>query len=150
MNPKTPPTAATILPSNQTPDFLDIVTALAHWKFPGKFDGVVGIASGGLVPAALVAQHLRVGLKTISISYRNTVNEPQFAQPKVISAVPGLGGWKRVLLVDDVWYSGKSWDTARAHLPKRIEILPFVLQGDVEFALFRGPAHFVRWPWSAA
>ena len=130
-------------------DFQAIVAKLAAWKFPEGIDGVVAIASEGIVPGALVAQRLGVGLKTITVSYRNEINEPQFAQPRVLSNVPGLGGWRRVLLVDDVYVTGKSWQAARDHLPGTVEVLPFVLKGDVEFALIRGGSRFVHWPWHA-
>ena len=133
----------------KAPSFKEIVTALAAWSFPADIDGVVAIATGGIVPGALVAQRLGVDLKTIAIAYRNAINEPQFAQPKLISSVPGLGAWRRVLLVDDFFLSGRSWDAARAHLPKQVEVLPFVLIGEVDFALFRGPLNVSRWPWSA-
>lgn len=135
--------------STHIPDFQGILAALAGWKFPEKIDGVVAIATGGIVPGALVAQRLGVGLKTITISYRNEINEPQFAQPKLVSSVPGLGGWRRVLLVDDLYLSGKSWDTARSHLPPGVEVMPFVLVGEVDFALFRRAGGAVRWPWTA-
>ena len=135
--------------SDRSPDFLEITAALTAWKFPDKIDGVVAIASGGIVPGALVARQLGVGLKTITISYRNEVNEAQFAAPKLTSSVPGLGGWRRVLLVDDAYLSGKSWETARAHLPKSVEVIPFVLRGNVDFALFRSASAFVQWPWNA-
>ena len=38
--------------------FRDITDRLEHWRFPEHLDGVVGIAAGGVVPAALVAQRL--------------------------------------------------------------------------------------------
>ena len=143
------PTPVSSARASRTPSFKEIVTALAAWRFAEGIDGVVAIASGGIVPGALVAQRLGVDLKTITINYRNEINEPQFAQPKLVSSVPGLGSWRRVLLVDDVFLSGKSWDAARAHLPQSVEVLPFVLRGDVDFALFRGAAGFGLWPWSA-
>ena len=128
-------------------DFKKIVAALAAWKFPDAIDGVVAIANDGIVPGVLVAQHLRVGLKTITIHYRNDANETQFMQPQLTSSVPGVGGWKRILLVDDVWLTGKSWQAARDHLPKNAEVFPFVFMGDVDHALFRSPAKSVEWPW---
>jgi adenine/guanine phosphoribosyltransferase-like PRPP-binding protein len=131
-------------------DFQDLVARLAAWKFPEGIDGVVAIASEGIVPGVLVAQRLGVGLKTITVSYRDEINEPQFAHPKVLSSVPGLGDWRRVLLVDDVWVTGKSWKAAREHLPAAADVLPFVLSGDVDFALIRGSEGFVRWPWHPA
>lgn len=130
-----------------TPKFEEITARIARWSFPAGIDGVVGIAHGGVVPAALVAQHLGLGLKLIAVNYRNAVNEPQFAEPRLVSEVPGLGAWKRVLLVDDSYLSGKSWNAARAMLPKSIEVLPFVLTGKVEFALFPELKYNGEWPW---
>ena len=127
--------------------FTDIIARLAAWKFPAGIDGVVGIASGGVVPAALVAQRLGVELKLIALNYRDEANEPRFAEPKLLSRVPDLGGWRRILLVDDVYVSGKSWHAARAALPPEIEVLPFVLKGKVDFALIRDVDGCVQWPW---
>ena len=131
------------------PTFEEITLRLAQWQFPAGIDGVVGIAAGGVVPAALVAQRLGVGLRVLALSYRNAVNAPQFAEPHLVSDVPGLGAWKRVLLVDDFYISGKSWHAARAVLSRKVEVLPFVLTGDVDFALFRDPKGCPEWPWQA-
>lgn len=127
--------------------FTDITSRLAAWKFAAGVDGVVGIASGGVVPAALVAQRLGVELKVIALNYRDEQNEPRFAEPKLMSSVPALGTWQRILLVDDVYVSGKSWHTARALLPRDVEVLPFVLKGKVDFALIRDVDGCVQWPW---
>ncbi|MES2696051.1 MAG: phosphoribosyltransferase family protein [Verrucomicrobiota bacterium] len=127
--------------------FEDIAARLGAWGFPEGIDGVVGIASGGTVPAALVAQRLGVGLKVIALNYRDNANEPRYAEPRVLSRVPELGTWRRVLLVDDVYVSGKSWHAARALLPAEVEVLPFVLKGKVDFALIRDVEGCVQWPW---
>ena len=125
----------------------DITRRLAVWRFPERLDAVVGIASGGIVPAALVAAHLGVEMKLIALNYRDEANEPRYAEPKLLSRVPDLGGWRRVLLVDDVFVSGKSWSAARAQLPTDVEVMPFVLKGQVDFALIRDVDGCVQWPW---
>lgn len=130
-------------------DFTTLTTRLAAWTFPSGIDGVVGIASGGVVPAALVAQRLGVGLKVIALNYRDDANEPRFAEPRLLSHVPDLGTWRSVLLVDDVYVSGKSWHAARRLLPASVDVLPFVLKGKVEFALIRDVEGCVQWPWKA-
>jgi xanthine phosphoribosyltransferase len=127
--------------------FEDIAARLARWSFPADIDGVVGIASGGVVPAALVAQRLGVGLKVIALNYRDEANQPRHAAPQLLAAVPELGNWRRVLLVDDVYVSGSSWRMARSLLPAEVEVLPFVLKGRVEFALIRDVEGCVQWPW---
>jgi hypoxanthine phosphoribosyltransferase len=86
-------------------------------------------------------------MKVIALNYRDEANEPRYDEPKLLSAVPDLGAWKRVLLIDDVYVSGKSWQAARALLPDRIEVLPFVLKGKTDFALIRDVDGCVQWPW---
>ncbi len=125
----------------------DIVARLQRWKFPESLDGVVGIASGGVVPAALVAQHLGLGLKIVAVNYRDESNAPRFDEPRPLAPAPDLGAWQRVLLVDDVWVSGKSWNKTRSLLPPDIKVLPFVLKGSTEFALIRDIEGCVHWPW---
>lgn len=127
--------------------FTDLTRRLAAWKFPAGLEGVVGIASGGVVPAALVAQRLGLGLKVIALNYRDETNEPRFAAPRLLSAVPDLGAWRRVLLVDDVYVSGQSWHAARDLLPREVEVLPFVMKGKTDFALIRDLDGCVQWPW---
>jgi uncharacterized protein len=129
--------------------FTDITARLARWKFPPGVDGVVAIASGGVVPAALVAQRLGVEMRVIALNYRDEANEPRFAEPQLLSSVPDLGAWRRVLLIDDVYVSGKSWHAARARLPQEVEVLPFVLKGKTEFALIRDIEGCVQWPWKS-
>ncbi|HRI81388.1 MAG TPA: phosphoribosyltransferase family protein [Opitutaceae bacterium] len=127
--------------------FEDIIRRLRAWPFPVGIDGVVGIATGGIVPAALVAQQLGVGLKLIALNYRDEANEPRHTAPRLLAPVPDLGAWRRVLLVDDVHVSGRSWQAARACLPAEIEVLPFVLKGRADFALIRDIEGCVQWPW---
>jgi xanthine phosphoribosyltransferase len=127
--------------------FEDVVRRIAAWRFPDGIDGVVGIASGGVVPAALVAQRLGVGLKVMALNYRDENNAPRQAAPLLLSTVPDLGDWRRVLLVDDVYVTGSSWRMARALLPATTEVWPFVLKGKTDFALIRDIEGCVQWPW---
>lgn len=127
--------------------FTEITARLAAWTFPAGIDGVVGIASGGVVPASLAAMRLGVDLKVIALNYRDDANLPRFAEPKLLAPVPELGSWRRVLLVDDVYVSGKSWHAARRLLPAAVEVLPFVMKGKVDFALIRDVDGCVQWPW---
>jgi adenine/guanine phosphoribosyltransferase-like PRPP-binding protein len=137
-----------MLSDDMTPVTLkDILDRLTRWPFPEKLDGVVGIAAGGVVPAALVAQRLGLEMKIVALNYRDEANVPRFSEPRLLSAVPDLGSWRRVLLVDDVYVSGKSWHTARAALSADVEVLPFVFKGAVEFALIRDIEGCVQWPW---
>jgi len=69
-------------------------------------DVVYGIATGGVVPASLVAFRLGVPLELIAINYRREDNSPQRPTPELLapSRPPARGA--RVLLVDDVLATG--------------------------------------------
>jgi adenine/guanine phosphoribosyltransferase-like PRPP-binding protein len=127
--------------------FSDITGRISKWIFPERIDVVVGIATGGIVPAALAAMRLGVDMKLLALNYRDDENEPRYEEPKLLSSVPDLGSSGRVLLVDDVYVSGKSWNAARRLLPTGIEVFPFVLKGRVDFALIRDVDGCVQWPW---
>jgi uncharacterized protein len=125
----------------------DISRRLRAFPFPSGIDGVVGIASGGVVPAALVAHHLGVELRVIALNYRDDANVPRHEAPRLLGPAPDVAGWRRILLVDDVWVSGATWQAARAALPVELEVLPWVIKGRVDFALIRDVEGCVQWPW---
>ena len=127
--------------------FKDIAGRLARWPFPERLDGVVGIALGGVVPAALVAQRLGLEMQVVALNYRDESNKPRHPEPRLLGPVPDLGDWRRVLLVDDVYVTGRTWKAARGLFPPGLEVLPFVLKGKADFALIRDIDGCVRWPW---
>jgi hypoxanthine phosphoribosyltransferase len=73
-----------------------------------EFDLILGIARGGLIPTALLAQALSVrDILTAAVMFyegEETLPEPVFLQ---FPPDPLLFG-KRVLVVDDVWDSGRT------------------------------------------
>ena len=86
----------------------------------GPFSGIVAIARGGLVPAAIVARELNLRrIECVSvISYRHTVQE---GEPKIIKplapeilAKKGAG----ILIIDDLVDTGATARAIRALLPE--------------------------------
>src|SRR5688572_24031539 len=49
--------------------FSDITGRIAKWIFPERIDAVLAIATGGVVPGALVAMRLGVELRLIALNY---------------------------------------------------------------------------------
>lgn len=79
-----------------------------------QFDKIVGIARGGLVPAAIVARELSIrNVDNVSIaSYEGKVQ----GQPRIIKALDGDG--EGVLVVDDLTDTGVTARLVRELLPK--------------------------------
>lgn len=80
----------------------------------GPFEGVVAIARGGLVPAAIVARELEIRLvDTICVS---TYDHKDMGDSQVLKSVSGKGeGW---LIVDDLVDTGRTARIVRDMLPK--------------------------------
>ncbi len=87
---------------------LSLVRRLAESLREEEFDLLLGIARGGLIPTALLAQALSVrDILTAAVMFyegEETLPEPVFLQ---FPPDPLLLG-KRVLVVDDVWDSGRT------------------------------------------
>ncbi|NIP17276.1 MAG: hypothetical protein GWM87_03280 [Xanthomonadales bacterium] len=113
-------------------------------------DAVVGIQTGGRIPATLLSFHLGLPLYMLPINFRDEDNNPRFDEPRVLGACDDLPpDGCRVLLVDDVSVSGKTMDMARQLLPGR-DITTFVLKGQGDLVLFPEIKPCVNWPWLSA
>lgn len=109
-------------------------------------DWVVGIATGGIVPASLAAFHLERPLTLLAINFRAEDNTPRHDAPVVLGEVALPPAPQRILLVDDVSVSGRTFETARAVLAGH-EIVTLALKGRADIVLFPEVASCVNWPW---
>jgi uncharacterized protein len=110
-------------------------------------DLVIGIGSGGVVPAAVIAFYLKVDFSIITINYRDENNDPRHEIPAVINRPDGpFPSGKKILLVDDVSVSGKTLHTASDLLAGN-QVLTLTLKGKADFVLFPEIRDCVKWPW---
>lgn len=127
--------------------FSEISERLRGLTLP-EVDVVVGIATGGTVPASLLAHQLGLPLALLRINYRAEDNSPQRPAPTLLEPPPPLGGARRALLVDDVSVSGATLEAARAALPG-VEVTTLTLKGRADLVVFPEVASCVAWPWKA-
>jgi uncharacterized protein len=108
---------------------------------------VIGIGTGGIVPASLVAFHLHAELKIIVLNYRDERNEPIGDNPEIIHLPDDFDLTdKRILLVDDVSVSGKTMQKGLELLaPYNVKTLTF--KGKADYVLFPEIKECVQWPW---
>ena len=125
--------------------FDEIAARLAALDLP-DVDLVVGIASGGTVPAGLAAYRLGVPLTLLTINYRDRDNRPRRPTPELLADAP-LPTGRRVLLVDDVSVSGATLDLAKALLAGN-EVTTLVLKGRGDHVAFPDVGSCVVWPWA--
>lgn len=111
-------------------------------------DQVIGIAKGGVVPAALAAYQLEKPLSTLTINYRAEDNTPQREAPALLTPFqqPITNHGQHILLVDDVSVTGQTLDLALSLLAG-FRITTLVLKGIADIVLFPEIDQCVLWPW---
>lgn len=126
--------------------FSEISARLRSLSLP-ETDLVIGIGTGGIVPASLVAFHLGCELQVITLNYRDENNTPRYENPVVVNMpeMPSLQG-KRILLVDDVSVSGKTLHEALLHF-QGLQIKTLTMKGKADYVLFPEIQDCVKWPW---
>lgn len=108
-------------------------------------EAVVGIASGGVVPASLVAYELALPLYLLCINYRAADHRPQRPAPALL-APPPPGLPAQLLLVDDVAVSGQTLACAKQQLAGHV-VTTLVFKGRADIVLFPELDSCVAWPW---
>lgn len=126
-------------------EFDTISQAIRLVDFP-KVDLVIGVAEGGIVPAALIAHQLNLPMQLLKINYRAADNSPQRPEPTLLLEPPTLPDHRKILLVDDVSVSGKTLDLARRILQNN-QVITFTLKGKADIVLFPEISACVNWPW---
>jgi uncharacterized protein len=110
-----------------------------------RFEAVVAIAQGGVIPAALIQQEWGVPMAIVHINYRDHENKPRFADAKLLEEGPPPFLGKKVLLVDDVSRTGRTLARAREYLAGST-MKTFLTNGEADFRLYQTD-ECLRMPW---
>lgn len=133
------------MPERVTIPLLEISRRIKGLALP-KVDVVVGIATGGIAPASIIAHQFDRPLAILHINFRAIDNSPQREFPTLLREMPHIIG-ERVLLVDDVSVTGATLGFAMSLLQDR-QVTTLVLKGKGDIVLFPAVATCVNWPWS--
>jgi len=125
--------------------FQKIAERLKQTPLP-EVDVVIGIGSGGIVPASMAAFHLGAELQVMVLNYRDEQNTPRFSEPRVLQKPGGELRGKRILLVDDVSVSGKTMNKALEQL-EGLDVKTLAMKGKADYVLFPEIIECVQWPW---
>ncbi len=100
-----------------TPEFLnwqDVERLMAHLlpQLTGKYDALLMITRGGIVPGGLIAEALDIRyILTAAVEFPNT-GEPRMAWPTFLQfPSDALLKGKEILVVDDIWENGRTIST---------------------------------------
>lgn len=123
----------------------EIIKRLKSLDFPQKFDLVVGIARGGIVPAYLAASYLNLPLELVWINFRDRHHQPKWGKPKLIKQMDFEYKNQKILLVDDRTNSGKTFQLAKRLLAGAQNVATLAINGRADYRLFE--ENCFKMPW---
>jgi hypoxanthine phosphoribosyltransferase len=129
-------------------EFYQRLNAALAWIQSEKFEAIVAVANGGIMPAALLHEELGLPMGVVQINYRDPENKPRYPEARLLEAGPAPFPGKKVLIVDDVSRSGRTLARAREFLSASM-VKTFLLNGEADFSLYRTP-ECLRMPWKRA
>lgn len=114
-------------------------------EFKEKFDLIVAIANGGIIPAALLNQRLNIEIQLLKLNLRDANQKPLYDSPRLIEEITFDVKGKAVLLVEDRVKTGSTLNYARQLLAEVRLLKTFAVNGKADYCLY-DEACF-RFPW---
>ena len=105
-------------------------------QFAEEFDMIVAIANGGIVPAALLHQKLKIPVELLKISFRDTTHKPLYDSPQLKAPIHFDVKGKKILLVEDRVKTGATLEYAKQLLKDAAVIKTFAVNGRADYPLF--------------
>ncbi len=110
-----------------------------------RFDMIVAVANGGIVPAGILNQRLGVEVNLIRINLRDERQQPRYDAPQLLAPIDFDFAGKRILLVDDRIKSGSTIRLAKELLEEAAVVRTFAVNGTADYALYDEDCF--RFPW---
>jgi len=123
--------------------FKKFISSLNKIKF-GKFDLIIAIGQGGIMPASFIQNRLKIPMEILWINFRDKNNKPIQKEPIITKNIKKIKN-KRILLVDDVSRSGKTLAKAKEVL-KGNKIKTFVVNGKADYNIIDSK-ECMKMPW---
>lgn len=115
-------------------------------QFNEKFDLIIAIANGGIIPAAILNQQLGLEFQLLKINLRDMNQKPKFDSPQLLSPVDFEFKNKTILLVEDRVKTGATLNFAKALLEEAKAVKTFAVNGDADYSLYNESCF--RFPWN--
>ncbi|MGV8168541.1 MAG: phosphoribosyltransferase [Candidatus Nanoarchaeia archaeon] len=123
----------------------EILQKINELEFHEDFDFIVGIANGGIIPAALLNQKLKTEIRFIWINYRDETNNIVREKPYLYVPINFDVSNKKILLVDDRNKTGATLEFAKMLFEKAAQVKTFVVNGSADYSLYNEACFQLPW-----
>jgi len=120
----------------QKKTFEEVLERFRTISFVEKFDMIVAIANGGIIPAAILNQRFDVEINLLKINLRDPQQRPLYDKPLLLSPVDFDIKGKTVLLVEDRVKTGATLEYAKSLLSDARLVKTFAVNGKADYALY--------------
>jgi uncharacterized protein len=120
----------------ETKPWAAIEERINNMQFAEQFDLIVAIANGGIVPAALLQQKLKIPMELLKISFRDTTHKPLYDAPQLLTPIHFDVVEKKILLVEDRVKTGATLGYAKQLLKNAAVVKTFAVNGNADYPLY--------------
>ena len=126
--------------------FEDVLERFRNIQFNEKFDLIVAIANGGIIPAAILNQRLDIEIQLLKINLRDPNQKPKYELPKLVAPIDFDFEDKTILLVEDRVKTGSTLNYAKSLLGKKAKLVKtFAVNGNADYSLYNEDCF--KFPW---
>jgi len=126
--------------------FEEVLIRFRNIQFEEKFDLIVAIANGGIIPAAILNQRLDTEIQLLKINLRDPNQKPKYESPKLIAPIDFDFKDKTILLVEDRVKTGSTLNYAKSLLEKEAKsVKTFAVNGNADYFLYN--ENCFKFPW---
>ncbi|HNX12280.1 MAG TPA: phosphoribosyltransferase [Paludibacteraceae bacterium] len=125
--------------------FDELMNRFREIEFHEKFDMIVAIANGGIIPAAIINQRLNKEFRLLKINLRDAEQKPRYDAPQLISPVDFDCTGKTILLVEDRIKTGATVNFAITLLKDAKLVKTFAVNGNADYSLYNETCF--KFPW---
>jgi xanthine phosphoribosyltransferase len=126
--------------------FEEVLSRFRDIRFEEKFDLIVAIANGGIIPAAILNQRLDIEIQLLKINLRDPDQKLKYMSPQLVAPIDFEFKGRSILLVEDRVKTGSTLNFAQSFLFLEAKIVKtFAVNGNADYALYNEDCF--RFPW---
>ena len=129
-----------------TKTFEEVLDRFRNIRLGEKFDLIVAIANGGIIPAAILNQILDIEIQLLKINLRDPDQKPKYDSPQLLAPIDFETKDKTILLVEDRVKTGSTLNYAKSLLMQEAKLIKtFAVNGNADYFLYNEDCF--KFPW---
>lgn len=127
--------------------FEDVLARFENVIFAERFDLIVAVANGGIIPAAILNQRLDIEIQLLKLRLRDASQQQLYDQPRLMEEIKFDVANRTILLVEDRVKTGTTLNYARCLLEGSgaAVVKTFAVNGKADYCLYDEMCF--RFPW---